>query len=270
MAPKLIPLMSSGSKKKEPRYTHLSEANGSYSQRMCSDVSSSAPHILHSGLPDSPIRWRCLLRVLCPVRRPVAALDFVLLKDKNSGLHDSVVQNSRNSSQLVFWSYLKTGRSRDSSVGIATRYGLEGPGIESWCGDIFRTYPYRFRVPPSLLYNGYRVFPGGKGGRSVTLTTHPILVLRLRKSWAIPALTLWVLLGLLRGSIYLFILKQGNSWQVLFTVYVKALTVTQKTQGYSKRTEQSHAKSYFPFSPQLTCPNYGKPAVTQSHTDRIM
>jgi hypothetical protein len=62
--------------------------------------------------------------------------------------------------------------SRDSSVGIATRYGLEGPGIESRWGEIFRTYPDRLRSPPSLLYNGYRVFPGGKGRRGVMLATH--------------------------------------------------------------------------------------------------
>jgi hypothetical protein len=72
--------------------------------------------------------------------------------------------------------------SRDSVVGIATRYGLEGPGIESRLGEIFRTYPDRLRAPPSLLYNGYRVFPGGKGGRGVMLITHPLLVPRLRKS----------------------------------------------------------------------------------------
>jgi hypothetical protein len=72
--------------------------------------------------------------------------------------------------------------SRDSVVGIATRYGLEGPRIESRCGEIFRTYPDRLRGPPSLLYNGYRVFPGGKGGLGVVLTTHSLLVLRLRKS----------------------------------------------------------------------------------------
>jgi hypothetical protein len=94
--------------------------------------------------------------------------------------------------------------SRDSSVGIATRYGLEGPGIESRWGEIFRTYPDQLRVTPSFLYNGYRVFPRGKGGRGVMLTTHPLLVPRLRKSWAILPLTLWVLLGLLRGSLYLF------------------------------------------------------------------
>jgi hypothetical protein len=90
---------------------------------------------------------------------------------------------------------------RDSSVGMATRYGLEGPGIESRWGEIFCTYPDWLRCPPSLLYDGYRVFPGGKGGRGVMLTTHPFLVPRLRKGWAIPPLTLWVLLGLLRGSL---------------------------------------------------------------------
>jgi hypothetical protein len=72
--------------------------------------------------------------------------------------------------------------SRDSSVGIATRYGLEGPGIESRWGEVFRTYLDRLRGPPSLLYNGYQVFPGGKGGRGVMLTTYPLLVPRLRKS----------------------------------------------------------------------------------------
>ena len=46
----------------------------------------SAPHLLHNGLSDSPIWWRCLLRVLCPVRRAVTALDCVLLKDRNLAL----------------------------------------------------------------------------------------------------------------------------------------------------------------------------------------
>jgi hypothetical protein len=49
-----------------------------------------------------------------------------------------------------------------SSVGIATDYGLKGPGIESRWGEIFRAFTDRPRSPRSLLYNGYRVFPGGK------------------------------------------------------------------------------------------------------------
>jgi hypothetical protein len=82
MAPKLTLLLSSGPKK-EPRYVCLSEARASHSHRMWAEVSSSAPHLLHNGLSDSPIRWRCLPRVLCPVRRPVTTLDCVLLKDRN-------------------------------------------------------------------------------------------------------------------------------------------------------------------------------------------
>jgi len=48
-------------------------------------------------------------------------------------------------------------------VGIATGYGLDGPGIESrWEARFFRTCPDRPWGPPSLLHNGYWVFPGGK------------------------------------------------------------------------------------------------------------
>jgi len=54
----------------------------------------------------------------------------------------------------------------DSSVGIATSYGLDSSGIESrWGGrggEIFRTCPDRPWGPPSLMYNGYRLFPGCK------------------------------------------------------------------------------------------------------------
>ena len=51
---------------------------------------------------------------------------------------------------------------RDSTVSIVTCYGLDGPGIESWWRPIFRARPDRLWGPPSLLYNGYWVFPGGK------------------------------------------------------------------------------------------------------------
>jgi len=50
-----------------------------------------------------------------------------------------------------------------SVVAIATGYGLDGPGDQIPVGgEIFRTCPDRPWGPPSSLYNGYRVFPGGK------------------------------------------------------------------------------------------------------------
>ena len=41
------------------------------------------PHLLYKGLSISPIMYRCLLRVLCPVRRLVTTQDCVLLKDSS-------------------------------------------------------------------------------------------------------------------------------------------------------------------------------------------
>ena len=49
-----------------------------------------------------------------------------------------------------------------SSVGIATGYGLDGPGIESRWGRDFQHLSRPALGSLSLLYNGYRVFPGGK------------------------------------------------------------------------------------------------------------
>ena len=54
-----------------------------HSRRMWAEFSSSAPHLLHKRILVSPIRWMCLLRVLCPVNRPITTLHFILSKDKS-------------------------------------------------------------------------------------------------------------------------------------------------------------------------------------------
>jgi hypothetical protein len=73
-----------------------------------------------------------------------------------------------------------------SSVGIATT-GWTVRGSNPGGDEIFCTRPNRPWGPPSLLYNGYRVFPGGvkRPGRGAT----PLLGPRLRMSSAIPLLT---------------------------------------------------------------------------------
>ena len=79
-----------------------------------------------------------------------------------------------------------------SSVGIATGYGLEGPGIEYRWGA-------RFSAPvqtgpganPASCAMGTGSFQGVKSGRGVTLTPYPLLVPWLRKGRALPLLPLW-------------------------------------------------------------------------------
>jgi hypothetical protein len=88
-----------------------------------------------------------------------------------------------------------------------TGYGLDGPRIESrWGGgEIFSTRPDRPWGPTSHLYNGYRVFFGGKIGQGVVLIIHPLLVPRSRKSTAIPLpppSPLWAF-GSVTGYLYL-------------------------------------------------------------------
>ena len=64
---------------------------------------------------------------------------------------------------------------RNSSVGIATRYGLDGPGIESRWGRGF-PHPSRPALGPTLLPVQWTpgTFPGGKTAWGVVLTTHSI------------------------------------------------------------------------------------------------
>ena len=113
--------------------------------------------------------------------------------------------------------FLHDNVGRHSAVGIATRYGLDSPGIESRWG---RNFPH----PPSLRYNGYRVLPDGVTSKilyfcntrgyfrsdtamtsfsSVLIVTnncafkllinHAVICItkRFHETWLFPALLLW-------------------------------------------------------------------------------
>ena len=114
------------------------------------------------------------------------------------------------SARFLLFTPLQHSMGRDNVVSIVTCYGLEGPGIESRWG---RNFPHLSRLalgpgahPDSCAMNGCRVFPGGKGGRGVTLTTHPHLVPRSWKSRAIPLLPLWAHVACYRVKLYLYLI----------------------------------------------------------------
>jgi len=62
-------------------------------------------------------------------------------------------------------------------VGQRSRYSdwlrAERSGDRMQVGTRFSARPYRSWDLPSLLYNGYRVFAGGRGGKGVRLTPSP-------------------------------------------------------------------------------------------------
>jgi len=60
-------------------------------------------------------------------------------------------------------------------------------------GEIFRTCPDRPWGPPSLLYNRYRVFPGGEERPGRDADPSPLLVPWPRKIRVTPLLPLWAL-----------------------------------------------------------------------------
>ena len=82
--------------------------------------------------------------------------EYISIKMRKRSIHE-FLQSYFKLRRIVY------STSRDSSVDIATRYGLDGQGIEFRCGEIFYKLPDRPRGPTSLLYNGYRIFPRGKG-----------------------------------------------------------------------------------------------------------
>jgi len=96
-----------------------------------------------------------------------------------------------------------------SSVGIATDYELDGPGIESRWGRDFPPVQTGPGAHPASCTMGTGSFPGVKCGRGVLLTTHPLLVPRSWKSRAIPPPTLWATPGLQRDhfTFHIWIMK---------------------------------------------------------------
>jgi len=63
-----------------------------------------------------------------------------------------------------------------SVVGIATAYGLDGPGIESRWGEVFPPVQTGNEAHPDSFTMGTASFPGVRCGRGVTLTPFPLLV----------------------------------------------------------------------------------------------
>ena len=138
---------------------------------------------------------------------------------------------------LFFTSYSAVDRGSGSSVGIATDYGLKGPGSNPGGDEIFRpSRPVLWPTQPAV-HNGYRVFPGGKVRPGLTL-----LVPRSWKSRAVPLLNPWATSVPVTGSLYLYlyfavdyallITVQGSGATTgVFDRWVDYCSFVQETEG---------------------------------------
>ena len=84
-------------------------------------------------------------------------------------------------SNTIFVNIHNTTNSRGpgNSDGIATDYGLDGPGIESrWWARFSTSVQTCPGVQPASYTMGTGSFPGVENGRGVKLTPHPLLVPR--------------------------------------------------------------------------------------------
>jgi hypothetical protein len=125
------------------------------------------PHYFHSFLCDRPdnILWVALsLRLAWEILVFLTSTFIMIVLSLRFRLFVCSQRNGENVRGLlwclIMWPKLFSGPG--SSVGIATHCGRTVQGSNPGEGEILRKSPDRPWGPPSLLYNGYRVFPMGK------------------------------------------------------------------------------------------------------------
>ena len=124
-----------------------------------------------------------------------------MLPVRVSLIRDAIHRGSRHLKHHVTGSYSRfsfiyhlsaSTVDRDSSVGKATGYGLDGPGLKSlWEARFSAPVQTRCGTHPDSCTMGTEFFPGVKSGRGVTLTSHPLIVPWSKKSRTIPLFPLW-------------------------------------------------------------------------------
>ena len=119
----------------------------------------------------------------------------------------------------------------DSAVGIATRYGLDGPGIESrWGARFSARVQTGSEAHPASFKMGTGSFSGVKWpGRGVNHLCH--LAPRLKKSRAIPLLPLWAFVACSRMN-FTFTFTSQHTLNILFTCVTRMNRNIQTHFGY--------------------------------------
>ena len=135
---------------------------------------------------------------ILPILSPGPLQDSTSISNNVAPVTAVIIVNSSNCHYFIniYTIIKKLHCGPGSSVGIATKLGLDGPGSNPG-GD--RDFPPVHTGPgahPASCKMGTGSFPVVKCGPGVLLTTHPLLVPWSWKSRAIPLPTLWATPGL--------------------------------------------------------------------------
>ena len=106
------------------------------------------------GIRSKRLYWKCLVYEL--ISKWIIWMTVISILHLFASIINPTISNSRIYINIFVQIYI--GRVAQSVQRLS--YGLDGPGVP--VGARFSARPDRFWGPPSLLYNGYWVFPGGK------------------------------------------------------------------------------------------------------------
>ena len=127
---------------------------------------------------------------------------------------------------LILSSYLLCAGIAQSVQRLVTGWTVRGSNPVG--GEIFRTRPDRPWGPPSLLYNGYRVFPEGKAAGEWRWSPTPIWSRGRRKNRAIHLLPLWVFVACYRVTFTFTFYPYGTVTCIIHTTVMFCCTLEAK------------------------------------------
>ena len=134
---------------------------------MCSHASLRGPYPMYGGLPGQLYIYLAFTQT--PNKTSTKSANSVLCDVHCSLFFDPLVIYTKiinmSVTHIIYTLQLTVGQ--DSSVGIATHYGLDGPGIDSRWGRDF-PHPSRPALGPTQLpiQRVPGLFPGGKAARA--------------------------------------------------------------------------------------------------------
>jgi len=139
---------------------------------------------------------------------------------------------------------------RDSPVGIATPYGLDGPGSESRWGTDFLYLSRPTLGPTQPHYTmGTGSLPGVKRpGRNVDHP--PYLTPRLKKEHSYTSTTLWAFVACSR-AIFIFTLPTKSTTTSTLQLYFYCLIRKWATYSCSVVVVAAHTACHLPSAPRL-------------------